>query len=978
MTAPTRTLALLTLLGMSLVSCTSDDSEFSPYGGGGSSSDGADGADGTSGTDTGDTGDDGGTEESDGFEEPGDVVSYTDEGGIATVDLTDISDDPASNTEQEFYLVLVNTGDDELGFQLRYEETRSDDEDAAARSRLPPRVATPPTPRRVSEFRTNLRQAVAEGRLDRVRPATPPPYAESDVGSAVQEFRVRNDLDDETSGTTVRARLWAVGDTVTIWVDEFMPFEVIDDCSAGGDEDEFDNCDLDTIAGIVDANIVPNLNTAFGEASDVNDDGKVSIVITPVLNRLTQGTEDEALQGTLVRSYADPEVDLVDYDITENPLSDEQEVIYVHAPDPFGYFNNEVQVQVDDYTQMQLAAEIARAYTRLIHYNIKVLDDLAGEDEEETWVIEGLGALAADLCGFGAVNHNDVWQYLDAPQLYPLVVDEDAGAITTDSFGAQYLFFRWLTDTQTPGGTGERDDGADDTILEQLLTNNLVGSELISGVTGRAFEELVVEWQVALLTTGVTDADGNPLVDEPREDDESLLAYPPYLDPSFLTAPTENPSTGDFFGANGYQQGINIRGFNYFYEGGTTDDPTAIEANTVLNSGTDHLTLATGIPFFGYTAGPYAAQVVRLTEIVQDQATLVINGNSDNFRGVVIRWTDPGADRDYVIDSTFASADMSGETLPLLPLDGAPIYGLGAIGQVTDIEIADLDDDGGDDGADGTEDSGGTDGTGGTEIEYESGDVYDVDTYVLDLTSYPASETYEVAVELSRHYADGEGNIGPEDPWVALVPTAFMPRAIDETVDSSGCALYEDSFAYPIRTLESLFWQRVLSPQAIGTSTTVSPWDGSEDFDADDFDPCGEVAVGALNSGGVSQLACNEDFDLDGVSNADEPSPDSFLQQVQVKQCESNRNLDGTTTLTAADFVTDEIICRDEVDDDDLPFEDLRRNLGGNVGEDGEEAYLEAVLQGGQSYTIVVGAGTDEGPYEFSVRLLDTGTSGAR
>lgn len=970
MTATMRLLTLLTLVGFGLSACADNGNDFSPYGSGSAGGDGTDGSDGTSGTETGDTGGGPDDVESLGFEMVGDVLQFTDNDGIATVDLTDVSEDPGSNTEQEFYLVLVNTGEDDLGYQLRYEQTRADEEDdAASVAPAPVRLPAPPA---VSPFRKKLREAVAEGRLDRRRmAAAPPPYTEADEGNAVQEFRVRDDLSDETSGTTVRARLWAVGDTVTIWVDEFMPFEVITDCSSGGDDEQFDNCDLDTIAGIVDANIVPNLTAAFGEASDVNEDGKVSIVITPVLNRLTQNTEDEALEDTLVRSYADPEVDLVDYDITENPLSDEQEVIYVHAPDPFGYFNNEVTVEVEDYTQMQLAAEIARAYTRLIHYNIKVLDDLAGTDEEESWVIEGLSALAADLCGFGAVNHNDVWQYLDTPHLYPLVSSDEAGAINTDSFGSQYLFFRWLVDNHTAAGAGEREDGADDTLLEQLLTNNTVGSELISAVTGRTFEELAVEWQVALLTTGVTDDDGNMLVDTPLATDDTLLAYPPYVDPTFLSAPVENPSAGDYFGANGYQQGINVRGFNYFYEGGTTATPEVVSANTVLTSGTDHLTLATGIPYFGYVEAGYAAQVVRLTEIVQDQATLVINGSSTNFRGVVIRWTDPGADRDYVIDSIFASADMAGQTLPMLPLDGSPIYGLGAIGQLTDIEIVDLN-------ADEEEESEDTGGSEEEETEYESGDVYDVDTYVLDLSSYPASDSYEVAIEFSRHYADAEGNIGPADPWVSVVPTAWMPLAIDESVNSDSCSLYEDTWAYPIRSLESLFWQRVLSPQAIGTSTTAAPWDGDPDFDTGDFDPCGVVDAGALSSTGVTQLACNQDFDGDGVSNFDEPAPDSFLQQVQVRQCETNRNLDGTTNLTSGDFVTDEVICRDEVDDDDLPYEDLQRNLGGNTGEDGEEAYLESVLQGGQSYTIVVGAGTDEGPYEFSVKLLNSGAATVR
>ena len=49
---------------------------------------------------------------------------------------------------------------------------------------------------------------------------------------------------------------------------------------------------------------------------------------------------------------------------------------------------------------------------------------------------------AADLCGFGAVNYDDAWHYLDATHLYPLVTEEDAGAVSSESFGAQYLFLR--------------------------------------------------------------------------------------------------------------------------------------------------------------------------------------------------------------------------------------------------------------------------------------------------------------------------------------------------------------------------------------------------------------------------------------------------------------------------------------------------------------------------------------------------------
>ena len=41
------------------------------------------------------------------FDEPGDLVGFEDEEGLAQIDLTDASGD--SNQAQEFYLVVVNT-----------------------------------------------------------------------------------------------------------------------------------------------------------------------------------------------------------------------------------------------------------------------------------------------------------------------------------------------------------------------------------------------------------------------------------------------------------------------------------------------------------------------------------------------------------------------------------------------------------------------------------------------------------------------------------------------------------------------------------------------------------------------------------------------------------------------------------------------------------------------------------------------------
>ena len=54
-----------------------------------------------------------------------------------------------------------------------------------------------------------------------------------------------------------------------------------------------------------------------------------------------------------------------------------------------------------------------------------------------TGLVEGLSSMAADLTGFGAVYHNDVWDYVDATHLYSLVSTESEGAISTSTWGAQ-------------------------------------------------------------------------------------------------------------------------------------------------------------------------------------------------------------------------------------------------------------------------------------------------------------------------------------------------------------------------------------------------------------------------------------------------------------------------------------------------------------------------------------------------------------
>ncbi|HCH61817.1 MAG TPA: hypothetical protein DFR83_03355, partial [Deltaproteobacteria bacterium] len=724
--------------------------------------------------DSGDSGDSGGTSEPETFEDPGDVVGFEDDEGEVFLALGDSTGDE-SNQDHEFLYVIVNTADSKLGYQLSYVPESTD-------GPPPPSVDLTPASVRVDPATARLREAIRAGRIGPATPPSPPPpeFTDSDVGLSRQEFRVRSSTEEADEFELVDATLWAVGDTVTIWVDNDWPIDWDYDCDGTADQPDprdasgFDNCDLSIIADAIDANIYPTLNTTFGDVPDVNEDGKVTVVITPVLNAMTAFVEDEDDIGTLVRSYVDPETDLNTYDISENPLSDEQEVIFVFAPDANGFANAAARTTVEAYTQMELLAEVARGYVWLMSYKYKVLD--GGGEIEDAWVLEGLSAMGADLTGFGAVYYDDVWDYLDAPNLTPLVNTEENEVINTQQWGAQYLFFRWMYENAAfINGSEAEDPGAE--LLAQFIQSTSSGVDNVSATTGADMSDLVVGWQVALATAGMTLSTGDPLVDEAE--------WPGYDAANTVSAPTSNPTSGDLYGANGYQTGFNVSGTNVFMEGGTTVDPTENEDRRVLTSGSDFNTLVTGIDFYGAVAGGYGAQVVRLADIPYDAATLRVDAEGTNYVGVAIRLENP-TELDYTVENIFSSTDPSSLDLPALPTDGAPVFGYGEIQApgVTYIVTAEAE---------------------------TATQVSDTDRWILDLSDRTVGEEVEVAVHVTRRYTDANGNEGPSSIWVAVVGEDAVPRP--STASSSDTCSDTDtlSWGFPSSVLDYLYYQLFLS-----------------------------------------------------------------------------------------------------------------------------------------------------------------------
>jgi hypothetical protein len=845
---------------------------------------------------------------------PGDVETWSSDAESAVVDLTDASSDE-SNQDADFYVVIVNSGEADLGYQLWYTNA-----DAAAR----PSVTPPKHPRSSPRSRSFVPAHVVP---DMPVFETVTPYAEGDIGIATQEFHVRDDMDHADSYAVVDATLWAIGTSVAIWVDNDAAIDWDYTCDGVVDEIDprnaygFDNCDLGDIATIVDANIYANLTTLFGVPSDVNGDGRVTVLITPVLNAMPRNAEDPDVRDSIVASYADPAVDLSPYDPTSNPGSNEQEVIYVFAPDPNGYYNAFHRTSVEEYTSMSLAGQTAQMLEHLISYNYHVI---SGESTpEESWVDAGLGTLAADLTGFGAVFYAEAWDYLDAPYLYALTSMEDSGEVVpTAPKGAQYLFFRWLVDVW---GTSVLADLTQTTDTGVTNVENAVST--VSGGTA-SMNDLVLQWQIAMLTTGITQSDGSTALVDATD-------WPPFAAATIIDAPPESP--GSYYGANGYQMGLNLNGDNLMMTGGTTDSPTESVDDRVRLGNTDHLTYVPGFNFFGYISSNYGAQVVRISHATYDATLVNMAASGTDYYGAAVRWPDP-AFQDVAVEEIFSPTDANAMDLPPISLD-APVYAVGEISEEAPVSVLD---------ASGLSDT---------------MDVRDTDRWRLDLSDRPNGEAVCMLIWLDRHAGNAGGDPAPFDPWFAVLPERDLITPTVEAYSDDECPGALD-FGYPYTVLDYLYYQVFLADDPFDGAVVESGED-TGDPAAGAFDPCGQVN---LDTGLAPE--CSTDWDQDGVTDEDEPRPTTFLEQIWVQQCTM-----AAAAGTPAAYYDNSIFDVNTVDPEEATVCDRVRNAGGLSSDSGQEAFMEVVLDGGETYIAVVGGTGDVGVYEMTFQQVDCDAS---
>ena len=176
------------------------------------------------------------------LDEPGDLVTFTSEDEY--VDLSDASGD--SNQDQDFFLIVINNGEGDAGYTLRYSDASQLGGDTGGPGGI--RIPSGPqqTPAKV--------QRPGPGWQPLSEPVAPP--ATYEVGVSRQSFRVRNDVEDSGSYAKITATLWGLGDSVAIWVDDDVAIDWDQGCDGTLDEVDprgsygLDNCDLQDVANM--------------------------------------------------------------------------------------------------------------------------------------------------------------------------------------------------------------------------------------------------------------------------------------------------------------------------------------------------------------------------------------------------------------------------------------------------------------------------------------------------------------------------------------------------------------------------------------------------------------------------------------------------------------------------------------------------------------------------------------------------------
>jgi len=352
-------------------------------------------------------------------------------------------------------------------------------------------------PRRTAaeRFHMMLRRQEAElaarGATSGVAPAVAAPSAvRAQVGTPgadplpeTRTFKVLSNLNGKEF-ETVTARRTFLGGNIVVYVDREAPTGFNDD-----DWVKFGNVFNDVL--------YPINKRAFGDESDIDGNGRVIVLFTPVVNSLTV---DEGCDSYVAGFFTG--FDLTSTDTTSN----RGEIFYSSVPDPAAETGCRLtQEQVSYLTPATFIHELQH----MISYNYHVLEPRRRGQrgaEENVWLNEAMSLAAEELGGkyyeqktpdqlfpdssqgFLIPNFGYAYDFLQQSTDQSITTFKDFGTLAER--GGAWLFLRWLADQK-----GEA-------IFKTLAQSTRRGADNVAQAAGESFPTLFGDFVIAVALGG--------------------------------------------------------------------------------------------------------------------------------------------------------------------------------------------------------------------------------------------------------------------------------------------------------------------------------------------------------------------------------------------------------------------------------------------------------------------------------------------
>ena len=285
----------------------------------------------------------------------------------------------------------------------------------------------------------------------------------------------------------VSAEARYVGDRAAIYVDRDAPAGLTQDV-------------LNELGRMFDEDLYEVATRAFGAESDVDQNGLVLILMTPVVNGLTpkERCETSVVTGFFFNFDVDPI-------FSGDERSNQAEVFYSITPDPSGSVTCEHSAgRVKRLVPVTFIHELQH----MISYNQHVL--VRGGNTEHLWLNEAMSHLAEELGGwhflglgdsvlfsqFAIGNLFNAYQYLSDPGQQFVLFKDGTGSLAER--GAAWLFVRWLVDHYG------------DDIPRRMSETVLRGSANVAAAAGESFSRLISDWILSNYVSDLPDASRPP------------------------------------------------------------------------------------------------------------------------------------------------------------------------------------------------------------------------------------------------------------------------------------------------------------------------------------------------------------------------------------------------------------------------------------------------------------------------------------